>query len=425
MKLDIKPTEYFSLASITSKKSEIVKAVITIDTHTEQTLTSEAIHYLYADILLSGAGKYSRDEFLEAVNMLGASIEVDVTDGRVSFALRSTASAFSKLLNLFQTILQEPTFSSKELKRVKSTSLNQLHQAKENSKGIALDELRNIFYGSADRKYTYSIDDSMKEVPKITTGQVKKFHRSVMENPWFASIAGDTTTVNQLEKSLKKLKHSVQLPVGIHQPKPPQPTLALKNIPSRQNIDLGIGLPLPITRTHPDFIPLVFATAILGKWGGFAGRLMNTIREKEGLTYGIYAQLEGFTANEQGYFRIMTFFAPDKTILGLTSTFREIKKLYTGGVSQAEVIAFQTILTTQQALVHDSLSRMLADLHAYHCEGFTVAEMLEYKKTFTNVTRAEINAVIKSYLDPALMSVSGAGPTEKVYSELKKWMDQN
>jgi zinc protease len=318
-------------------------------------------------------------------------------------------------------MLQEPTFSATELKRVKNTTLNQLHQAKEDSKSIALDELRNLFYGAADRKYTYSIDDSMLEVPKVTAAQLKNFHQSVMTNQWFCSIGGDKTTIGTFEKFLKANKKTSSIIEGVHQPKPPNPVLQLENIPSRQNIDLSIGLPLPITRSHPDFIPLGFAVAVLGKAGGFAGRLMNTVREKEGLTYAIYAQLEGFSTDEQGYLRIMTFFAPDKSVEGLSSTFREINKLYKTGVSQAEVTAFKTILSTQQSLVKDSFGRMLAHLHSYQCEGFSIAEMEAHKHALHDVTRADINRVIKIYLDPALLSVSGAGPTLGVQKELHAW----
>jgi predicted Zn-dependent peptidase len=261
----------------------------------------------------------------------------------------------------------------------------------------------------------------MLEVPKVTLAQLKSFHQSVQVNHWFCSVGGDKTTISLFEKFLKANKKTNDVVEGTHQPKPPNPVLQLANIPSRQNIDLSIGLPLPITRSHPDFIPLGFAVAVLGKAGGFAGRLMSTVREKEGLTYGIYAQLEGFATDEQGYLRIMTFFAPDKAVEGLGSTFREVKKLYQSGVTQAEVTAFKTILSTQQSLVKDSFGRMLADVHAYQSEGFSIAQMEEHKRALYAVTRADINRVIKIYLDPALLSVSGAGPTIGVQKELRAW----
>lgn len=422
MKLAITPKEHFSLATVTTPGSEIVKAIITIDIHREHTLGRQVTQELYPDILLSGAGPYSRDQFLHEVNLLGASIDISITDDRVSFTLRSTATQCKKLLRLFSLMLREPRFDAKELKRVKSTALNQLHQAKEDSKTIAWAGLRNTFYGLSDRKYRHSHDDAMLAVPKVTTAQLKKLHQEILENKWVCSIGGTQKIIDLFAAEIKKLtSQPTQDLEGIHQPKPPKATLALEHISSRQNIDLSIGVPIPITRAHPDFIPLTFAVAILAKWGGFAGRLMSTVREKEGLTYGIYGQLEGFSGGEQGYLRIMTFFAPDKTVTGLTSTFREISNLYEKGVSAKEVAAFKTILSTQQALLQDSLGRVLGNLHSYHCEGFTLAEMKTHMDSLSQVTKADINAAIKTYLDPTQMSVSAAGPVNAIKKELKQW----
>jgi zinc protease len=201
-----------------------------------------------------------------------------------------------------------------------------------------------------------------------------------------------------------------------------QKRLHLHDVPGRQNIDFSIGLPIPITIHHPDFLPLSFGIAVLAKWGGFAGRLMSTVREKEGLTYGIYGRLESFHGDEQGFFRIMTFFAPDKAVHALTSTFREISKLYTSGITQKEFNAFQTILLTQQQLLNDSLGRLLGDLHSYHCHGFTIHEMHMHKAQLQHITRTEVNRAIKTYLNPKEMYVSGAGPVAGVQKDLEQWM---
>jgi zinc protease len=421
MELSINSTENYSIASVKKPDSEIVKAIITVDTHQENSLELQAVHNLYSDMLLSGAGEYSREKFLHAVNMLGASIDIHVTDGKVTFILRGTATQFKKLLKLFSTLILEPSFPASELTRVKSVTTNVLHQAKEDSKTIAQNELRNLFYGKADRKYSYSINETMQALPKTSQADIKTFHSTVLNTKWCCTIAGNEAVIAALESCVKKIQSAGNTTQSSHKQKPAKPTLKLQNIPSRQNIDLSIGLPLPITRTHADYIPLAFAVAILGKWGGFAGRLMSTVREKEGLTYGIYGQLEGFTAQERGYFRIMTFFAPDKVVQGLNSTFREIRKLYTSGVSQAEVDAFRTILITQQTLTNDSLTRILSDFHGYHCEGYSVEEMKQHKKALHDVTKADINRVITEYLNPALISISGAGPTAGVQKELKEW----
>ena len=105
MKYHIETQTSHSTASITQSKSAIAKAVITIDIHTESSALNQARNVLLADALLSGAGTHSRAEFLEAVNLLGASIDIDTHDGRCTITLKSTSVTFPKLLRLFEKMI--------------------------------------------------------------------------------------------------------------------------------------------------------------------------------------------------------------------------------------------------------------------------------------------------------------------------------
>jgi predicted Zn-dependent peptidase len=166
----------------------------------------------------------------------------------------------------------------------------------------------------------------------------------------------------------------------------------------------------------------MFGITVLGKWSGFAGRLMSTVREQEGLTYGIYAKTESFMNEEQGYWRVMTFFSPKDAARGLTSTFREIKKIYEHGITKDELATFKQILHTGQVLKNDSTSSLLGELHAYHLQKFSLEEIEEHKKRLLSVTLSEVNAALKRYLDPATLTVSGAGPISSVKKELQGLM---
>ena len=221
---------------------------------------------------------------------------------------------------------------------------------------------------------------------------------------------------------MRKLKKGeATLITSAHKQKATTNKVLLTNIPSRSNIDFSIGVPIPITIHHPDYLPLMFGLGVLSI-PGFAGRLMNTVRDKEGLTYGIYGYLESFSGTEQGYARIVTFFNPPQTIQGITSTFREIKKIYESGITAAEFDRFQTIFTTKQSLLQDSLLRQLADLHSYNVHGFTVDEIAAHKAKLANITRKEVNDAIKKYLDPTRFIISGAGPTKASEKDLRKFV---
>ena len=220
-------------------------------------------------------------------------------------------------------------------------------------------------------------------------------------------------TINHCKKGSKE-----DYTTGIHRQKPSQQKILLSNIPSKQNIEFAIGTSLPMTLHHPDYLPFVFGLNVLGKWGGFNGRLMSTVREKEGLTYGIYAKTEGVSGTEQGHYRIMTFFAPEKAVQGLTSTIREIKKIQKTGITPKEYQRFQVILQTQETLLHDSLQRSIDHFHGYLCADFSIEEMHAYQEKLRTVSKNEINHALKTYLHPEALTISGAGPVQKVRKDL-------
>lgn len=422
MKYQIQQSEQYSLASITQKQSDLVVAYISIDIHDRNTSREQALQMIYADALLSGAGKLNREQFLDAVNKLGASIGISIGEGRLNITLKSLKSKFPELLKLTELMLLKPQFTDKELERIKKTTINELHEAAEDSKQISHNELLNIFYGQNDRKYTYEPATLIQEIKKLKKSDLSNLHKNAIGQIWTISIAAEESAVKKFELVIKNLKRKI--PAGkelarLHQQKPPQHTTNFKNIPSRTNIDINFGAPIPITIHHPDFFPLNFAMNVLAK-PGFSGRLMSTVREKEGLTYMIYGRIEGFVADEQGYWRIFTFFSPDKAIQGINSTVRELTKLFKGGVTKDEFDKFKVILKTQQTLLNDSVYKLLADLHAYHCQNFTLAEIKEFKSKIDTITIAEVNSAIKAYLDPKTFSLSCAGPITKVKSDIEK-----
>lgn len=421
MKYHLEKSNGYSVATIEQKSSKTVLAYISVDLHTESSAESRATELIYTEALLSGAGKYSRAEFLDVLNQLGASISVSISDGVLTVFIRTSADAYKKVLTLLEIMLKEPTFRKTELIRIKLTTVNEIKESKENSKAIAKEELRNSIYSLHDRRYTNDEDTSIKQIATITPKHLQKLHTKLRTTVWTCTQASGAPEIELFKKTIEKCNQAKgdAEPLRIHQQKPPQPGLTLRDIPSRQNIDFSIGAPLPITMHHPDFLPLMFGITVLGKLGGFTGRLMSTVREQEGLTYGIYASSESFYLEEQGYWRIMTFFSPKQALQGLASTFREVRKIYNEGITKEELLKFKKILKTGQALKNDSTASLLSELHAYHSQQFTLNEMEKYRNSILNVTLKEVNAAIKTYLNPSTLTISGAGPVKSVRKDLQ------
>lgn len=412
MNYTIDRNEAFSLGAVPTTDTGVVVAYLSVDLHQDNSIIAQAAHHLYPDALLSGAGHYTREQFLHAVNILGASIETGITNGILTISVRATDLVFPKVLKLLMTMLTEPTFAAGELARIRTTVTNELHIKQEEARIVAHEAFCNQLYGPSDRRHTASYSDLSKALVTVKAPALAALHQHMLSCPWTVTIAGATSDVDAFRKLITAIKRdkTVATIVGSHEQRLPKPTVQLHDIPSRSNVEFSIGVPIPITLHHPDHLPLVFALGVLAI-PGFAGRLMNTVRNKEGLTYMIYGSLDTFSGSEQGYARIATFFTPQQSQQGLTSTFRELHQFYERGISAAEFSRFTRIFKTKQTLLKDSLIKQTLELHFFNQNGFSVDEIALYKAKLDSLTRPQINAVIKKYLNPDRFIISGAGPT--------------
>jgi zinc protease len=115
------------------------------------------------------------------------------------------------------------------------------------------------------------------------------------------------------------------------------PKRETKYIAGKASIDYMIGLRLGITEDHPDYPALMVGLRVLGNPGGFTGRLMQQVREKEGLTYGTYAYLAGLDGGADGYAMAWATFAPQLFPRGRTALMGEIEKILHDGATDQEV----------------------------------------------------------------------------------------
>ena len=382
-------------------------AKISLDTHSSNSTTTQALYELYPD--------------LDERNLIGASLYINVQDGYVNITLVSLDKYSDKALALLYTMLSKPKFSKSELQRAKDSSIADIKTYKEEARELARDQFRNALFSHKDRRHSADPDELIKTVRDVTQAEVRAFHKLVLNSFWNVTVAGTSKINSNLQTTIERLKKTSKTVTGkkIHSLSSDHPGILLKSVPSKTNIEFSIAQTLPITLHHPDYHAFIFGLAVLGKWGGFTGRLMSTVREKEGLTYSIYARPETMTGTEAGYWRIMTFFSPLQAKQGLNSTLREIKKIKKEGITKKEYEMFKVILNTQETLKNDSVRRQLDDLHLFHTLGFSLEEMTLFKSKLLSVTKKDVDKALNKYIDLKQVIISGVGPVDKVTKELK------
>lgn len=205
----------------------------------------------------------------------------------VSLRSLSDPEKRTSALALFNQVVGHPTLPADSLERLRNQLLAGLEQQKQNPGKLANLELFSRLY--AHHPYSTPTQGSLESLPRIRLEQVQSFHQQA-----YTAANGVIALVGDLSRSEAEqiaADISSQLPKGSALPTlpiPQEPVAGRYHIefPSKQTHLLLAQL--GIQRGDPDYAALYLGNQILGG-GGFGTRLMEEVREKRGLTYGIYS----------------------------------------------------------------------------------------------------------------------------------------
>ncbi|WJN59908.1 pitrilysin family protein [Pseudomonas sp. SO81] len=208
-------------------------------------------------------------------------------------SLRSLSAAEQRepALALFDQVIGQPTFPEDALARIKNQLLAGFEYQKQNPGKLAGLQLFERLYGT--HPYAHPSEGSEQSIPGISVAQLRAFHaKAYAAGNVVIALVGD---LSRAEAEAIAAKVSASLPKGpalprIAQPEEPKAGPSHIEFPSNQT-HLMLAQ-LGVDRREPDYAALMLGNQILGG-GGFGTRLMEEVREKRGLTYGIYS---GFSA---------------------------------------------------------------------------------------------------------------------------------
>jgi zinc protease len=365
----------------------------------------------YAELLERGTKSKTRKEFAEALEVLGA--ELSVNSDRIGItitgsALSKTSSAFLRLVG---EMLCEPIFSEKEIAQVHTQYLQSLDDERDNARLLAYTTFTQMLYPKDHPYYKPTVASRRAFLKTVTRKTYLDFHKHLFNTRITLSISGPEAAKTALLNLFSSLITIPDIPPLMLSPVSiPTRKVSYQEVASKANMELYIGNTLPLTSSDKAFLPFQFGLAVLGKWGGFSGRLMSTVREKEGLTYMTYARTDGVTKTRSGMWYICTFFTPADLEKGIASTKREIKLIAEKGVTEKEMARFKELLRNQFILAHESDAKALALYHDALCAGMTATDIASQYDAMQELEKQSVNKTLAEYLRADQLVISGAGP---------------
>ncbi|WMN17458.1 pitrilysin family protein [Pseudomonas piscis] len=340
---------------------------------------------------------------------LGADIGNGAYKDMAVVSLRSLSAVDKRqpALNLFAEVVGKPTFPADSLARIKNQLLAGFEYQKQNPGKLASLELMQRLYGN--HPYAHASEGNAKSVPDISLAQLQAFHaKAYTAGNGVIALVGD---LSRSDAEAIAAQVSSALPKGpalakIAQPSEPKASIGHIEFPSTQtNLLLA---QLGIDRDDPDYAAVSLGNQILGG-GGFGTRLMSEVREKRGLTYGVYS---GFTPMQvRGPFMINLQTRAEMsegTLKLVQDVFADYLK---NGPTQKELDDAKRELAGSFPLSTASNADIVGQLGAMGFYNLPLSYLEDFMRQSQALTVEQVKAAMNKHLSVDKMVIVSAGPT--------------
>ncbi|WP_028238400.1 M16 family metallopeptidase [Stutzerimonas azotifigens] len=324
-------------------------------------------------------------------------------------SLRSLSEADKRepALALFSEVVGRPTFPADSLARIKNQLLAGFEFQKQNPGKLASIRLFGELYGA--HPYAHPSEGTPETVPGFTVADLEAFHRrAYAAGNVVIALVGD---LSRADAEAVAAQVSAALPKGPALPKPSTPTAPAPgshpiDFPSNQTHLLLAQL--GVARGDPDYPALYLGNQVLGG-GGFGTRLMEEVREKRGLTYGVYSGFSPMAATGPFMINLQTRAELAEGTLELVQGL--VREFLAEGPSEAELARAKREIAGSFPLSTASNADIVGQLGSIGFYDLPLTYLEDFMQQIQALTVEQVKAAMQRHLDPDGFVVVTAGPT--------------
>ena len=367
---------------------------------------SQLLQALFTNRMLrEGTTQFNRAQIAEQLDFHGAWMEQSISFEHSYITLYTLNKHLNTSIALLAQMVKEPIFDAQVLEVLKQNNLQRFLTALKQPNAQARRLFKRAIYGQ--HLLCHMADAS--DYKAVNTEMLREFHQQ-----WYHSgnlsiyLAGRIT-----DDCIELVSQTFGEPFGegqkggeIYQGNIPQQChqQLFKEMPDTAQSSVLIGKST-INQLHPDFLPLRVLVTLLG--GYFGSRLMTTIREEKGMTYGIYSVLN--PSPYDNAFMILSdcdhcFVKPL-----LAETYHQIERLLNELVGDDELTLVRNSMKGDLLRSYDSCLSITDAWIFMHTLGLPNDYFYHFWQAITTVTPAELQRLACTYLTKDTLTEVVAG----------------
>ena len=363
-----------------------------------------------------GTRSHSPEAINQRLEQKAASVETSIGQavGIANFDCLSEDT--EEVLEVFSEIVREPIFERSQLELAKTRERGNIARRNDDPEGIASREFRKLMYG-ATSPYARTIE--YETLDNISREDVVNFYRQYFHpNQMILGIVGDFDR-DRMRELIEKNFGDWQPNPEFESPQPPEATPA--NLGGIFTIDRPQLTQSNILLGHfggqldsPDFATL---DAINGVLNGFAGRLFNQLRSRQGLAYTVYGYWSA-RFDYPGLFIAGGQTRSQATVPLIQALLAEIDKIRSTPISAEELKDAQDSVLNSFVFNFARPSQVLSRLMRYKYYDYPKDFIFKYREGVESTTIADVQRVAKEYLKPENIVTLVVGNQEEIQPPL-------
>jgi zinc protease len=389
--------------------SEAVVVTLRLQTGSSLDHEREGLARFTGAMLTRGSGGRSIEEIADELDGLGATLSVGVSGEATDGSTKSLREHANQVVGLLAEALRNPDFPEEQVEIVRGQMLSSYRQLRQSTSAEADRLMREALY-PLDHPYHRQAGGTDETLPGIDRGALIDFHTQTYQpGGAIAAVAGGISHQEAVDLITRHFGDWTgdTVPIRIPLVEPLAEHVRVdEGLAGKSQADISLGQ-TSLARSHPDYYALSLANLILGRFGLY-GRLGERIRERQGLAYYAYSNLE--VGKRAGVWLAKAGVAPENVDRAITSIIEETERFQSEGPTELEfqdavghlVGLLPLRLETSGGMAGTALDIAWQDLgHDY---------LQRYRGIIQRLTPQEVTAAALRHLTPSNLAVAVVGP---------------
>ncbi|MFM7407560.1 MAG: M16 family metallopeptidase [Cuspidothrix sp.] len=364
---------------------------------------------LVAQNLMNGTKTKSTRTIAQELEAKGVNLDFETYREGVRIQGSSLAVDLPILLGTLTDVIRNSTFPIKELELSRQQALSSLDSDLDDPQKIASRIFVQSIYPKKHPLHTFPTAESIQKIKREDVIAFKAQH--YRPDTMVLALVGDFD-VNEVRSLL-------QTKLGDWQVKGKPPTVKYPNVGMPKNVvnlnPVVPGKPQAITymgytginRQDRRFYAAMILNQILGG-DTLSSRLGAEVRDRQGLTYGIYSNF--LTGKNVGTFLIEMQTSPEDTRKAISSTRKLLKQIHQQGVTQQEIETAKRNLISNYNISLANPEQLSQRIVMNEVYGLNQIELRSFITKIKQVNLSQVNQAARELLHPDKIVVVTAGP---------------